>query len=189
MSLRDQLQDADTMTPEERAFAIASLLAASLLRARRSRFARPRRRSCAARCGSVGATDEAANGHAAAPAGMYDGSDRMRRRREAAVSPSSGSARWRGRRSSRCRHDSCPPGHLMRPTRRARPRDPQRSRPPKRPKSVPLGSFTHDRVSAFARTRSFLALPEARNRSACRTCLGNVTSVARPTRSRNLMTP
>ena len=41
MSLRDQLQDADTMTPEERAFAIASLLVASLLRARRSRFARP----------------------------------------------------------------------------------------------------------------------------------------------------
>lgn len=36
MSLRDQHQDPSTMTPEERAFAIASLLAASLLRHIRS---------------------------------------------------------------------------------------------------------------------------------------------------------
>jgi len=40
MSLRDQHQDPRTMTPEERAFAIASLLAASLLRHVRSEVSR-----------------------------------------------------------------------------------------------------------------------------------------------------
>lgn len=40
MSLRDQHQDPSTMTPEERAFAIASLLAASLLRHIRSEVSR-----------------------------------------------------------------------------------------------------------------------------------------------------
>ena len=40
MSLRDQHQDPGTMTPEERAFAIASLLAASLLRHVRSEVSR-----------------------------------------------------------------------------------------------------------------------------------------------------
>lgn len=40
MSLRDQHQDPDAMTPEERAFAIASLLAASLLRHIRSEVSR-----------------------------------------------------------------------------------------------------------------------------------------------------
>ena len=40
MSLRDQHQDPDAMTPEERAFAIASLLAASLLRHIRSEMSK-----------------------------------------------------------------------------------------------------------------------------------------------------